>query len=113
MPAPGRSADEAARAISGATGLRAVTEAQFKKMSERWLLFNSPIPIVVGLFVVVGLIIGLGLSAQTFYTFVLENTRNLLNFWYKKAVEIAFTLLSGDVDTGKKGESVDLELDAE
>jgi CheY-like chemotaxis protein len=31
----------------------------------------------------------------------------------KKAAEIAFTLLSGDVDTGKKDDPLDLELDAE
>lgn len=76
-PAPGQTEAEVAQAISRQTGLRALTEAEFKRMSARWMLFNSPIPYVVGLIVGIGFIIGLGVSGQTFYTFVLENTRQL------------------------------------
>lgn len=54
-----------------------MTKAEFKRMSARWMIFNSPIPYVVGLIVGIGFIIGLGVSGQTFYTFVLENTRHL------------------------------------
>jgi len=76
-PAPGKTEGEVAQAIRKQTGLQAYTEAQFKQMSARWMLFNSPIPYVVGLIVGIGFIIGLGVSGQTFYTFVLENTRHL------------------------------------
>ncbi len=76
-PAPGNPIGEVARAISEETGLKAVSETEFKEMSIRWMLIHSPIPIVVGLMVGVGFIIGLGVSGQTFYTFVLENTRHL------------------------------------
>ena len=46
-------------------------------MSAHWMLVNSPIPYVVGLIVGIGFVIGLGVSGQTFYTFILENTRHL------------------------------------
>lgn len=76
-PAPGRLAAEITCTISEETGLKAVTEAEFKEMSMRWMLYQTPIPFVVGLWVGIGFIIGLGISGQTFYTFVLENTRHL------------------------------------
>ena len=76
-PAPGKTLDEVTRAITSETGLQAVTESRFKQMRERWMLLNSPVPFVVGLIVGIGFIIGVGVSGQTFYTFVLENTRHL------------------------------------
>lgn len=76
-PSPGRSIEEVCNAIVRATGLQALTETELEKMSERWMIYYSPIPYVVGLIVVVGFVIGVGVSGQTFYTFVLENTRHL------------------------------------
>jgi putative ABC transport system permease protein len=76
-PLPGQTIETVAQAITKDTGLQALSEAQFKKMSERWMLLNSPVPFVVGLIVGIGFIIGVGVSGQTFYTFVLENTRHL------------------------------------
>jgi putative ABC transport system permease protein len=76
-PVPGKPVAEVIRAIEEQTGLQAVTESEFKRMSALWMIFNSPIPYVVGLIVGIGFIIGLGVSGQTFYTFVLENTRHL------------------------------------
>jgi putative ABC transport system permease protein len=76
-PLPGHAIEEVTDAIRKSTGLQAVTEAQFKRMSAIWMLRNSPIPYVVGLIVGIGFVIGLGVSGQTFYTFVLENTRHL------------------------------------
>ncbi|MBN9691424.1 MAG: ABC transporter permease [Verrucomicrobia bacterium] len=76
-PEPGRSDREIAQVISERTGLRAITEEEFKRMSSHWMLVNSPIPYVVGLIVGIGFVIGLGVSGQTFYTFILENTRHL------------------------------------
>lgn len=74
---PEKSDEKVISAITKQTGLQAVTEAQFKRMSTNWMIVNSPIPYFVGLLVGVGFIIGLGVSGQTFYTFVLENTRHL------------------------------------
>lgn len=76
-PAEGTSAVELNQRIKERTGLQAVTEEEFKQMSARWMLFNSPIPYIVGLIVGIGFLIGIGVSGQTFYTFVLENTRHL------------------------------------
>lgn len=76
-PAPDKPVAEVILAIEEQTGLQAVTEAEFKRMSAMWMIFSSPIPYVVGLIVGIGFIIGLGVSGQTFYTFVLENTRHL------------------------------------
>jgi putative ABC transport system permease protein len=76
-PQPGLSAEEAARRISRETGLRAYTEAQFKQASSNWMLTNTPIPFVVGLIVGIGFLVGIIVAGQTFYNFVLENTRYL------------------------------------
>jgi putative ABC transport system permease protein len=76
-PVPGRPVGDVIAAIQAGTGLKAVTESEFKRMSAVWMIFNSPIPYVVGLIVGIGFVIGLGVSGQTFYTFVLENTRHL------------------------------------
>lgn len=76
-PVPGKPVQEVIRAISNETGLKALTETEFKDMSSRWMILNTPIPFVVGLIVGIGFLIGLGVSGQTFYTFVLENTRHL------------------------------------
>lgn len=76
-PEPGRPAEEVSRAITLQTGLKAVSEAQIKEMSVQSMISNSPLPYFVGLLVGVGFVIGLGISGQTFYAFVLENTRHL------------------------------------
>lgn len=76
-PEPGKPIDEITQLISQETALKAVTEAELKEMSAHWMLYQTPIPFVTGLWVGIGFIIGLVISGQTFYTFVLENTRHL------------------------------------
>jgi len=76
-PQPELSVEEAAERISRETGLRAYTEAQFKQASSHWMLTNTPIPFVVGLIVGIGFLVGIIVAGQTFYNFVLENTRYL------------------------------------
>ncbi len=80
-------------AIKAQTGLQALTEAQFKRMSANWMLRNSPIPYVVGLIVGIGFVIGLGVSGQTFYTFVLENSRHLGALKAMGASDLKITLM--------------------
>ncbi len=76
-PRQGLSVEEAAARISRETGLRAYTEAEFKNASSQWMLTNTPIPFVVGLIVGIGFLVGVIVAGQTFYNFVLENTRFL------------------------------------
>ena len=66
-----------ARAIEAQTGLKAFTEAEFKRSTIRWFIANTGIIFNVGTIILIGFIVGTVVSGQTFYSFVLENTRNL------------------------------------
>jgi putative ABC transport system permease protein len=76
-PQKGLTDESVANSIMAETGLRAYTEASFKKASSDWMIYNSPIPFVVGLIVGIGFMVGVIVAGQTFYNFVLENTRYL------------------------------------
>ncbi len=76
-PAPGLSAAEVARRIEKETGLRAFTESEFTWSTIGWYVRNTGIPINVGTLVLLGFVVGVAVSGQTFYAFVHENTRNL------------------------------------
>jgi putative ABC transport system permease protein len=75
--APGHTAAGVAAAITAQTGLRGWSEHEFIWSTIGWYIANTGIPINVGLLVVVGFIVGIVFSAQTFYAFVLDNLRNL------------------------------------
>jgi putative ABC transport system permease protein len=66
-----------ARRIEHETGLRAYTREEFMWSTIWWFVRNTGIPINVGLIVLIGFVVGVAVSGQTFYSFVLENTRNL------------------------------------
>lgn len=76
-PREGMSAKEVSARIAAETGLRAYTENEFMWSTIRWYVVNTGIPINVGVLVLLGFIVGVAISGQTFYSFVLENTRNL------------------------------------
>ncbi len=76
-PQPGTDPRALARRISGETGLRAYTESDFSWSTIWWYVANTGIPINIGLLVAIGFVVGTVISGQTFYSFVLENTRNL------------------------------------
>lgn len=76
-PAPGLSAQEGAESIQKETGLQAMTERRMKQMTSKWMILNSPVPVFVGVIVAIGFLMGVVVSGQTFYTFVLENTPSL------------------------------------
>jgi putative ABC transport system permease protein len=76
-PLPGEDAATVARRITQDTGLRAVTEADFKSSTVWWYVRNTGIPISFGTTVVLGIIVGMAIAGQTFYTFVLENLKHL------------------------------------
>ncbi len=76
-PAAGVTPLELARRIERETGLRAYTRSEFMWSTIWWYVRNTGIPINVGLIVMIGLVVGIAISGQTFYSFVLENSRNL------------------------------------
>lgn len=77
IPEKGKNIPSVAREISRATGLKACTESELKSMTSGWLLENSPAPIVIAIIVFIGFVVGTIVSGQTFYSFVLENSRYL------------------------------------
>ncbi|MCI0535360.1 MAG: ABC transporter permease [Verrucomicrobiales bacterium] len=74
---PGEDPLVVARRITQATGLKALTKSEFLWLTVWWYIKNTGIPIAFGGTVLLGFIVGLAISTQTFYTFVLENLRNL------------------------------------
>lgn len=76
-PVKGWTAEQAARAIERETGLKAYTEAEFNKATVKWFFKNTGIPASFGTTIILGFIVGIAVSGQTFYSFVLENLRHL------------------------------------
>ncbi|HXJ59390.1 MAG TPA: ABC transporter permease [Verrucomicrobiae bacterium] len=74
---PGEDSATVARRISEATGLKAYTKSEFFWLSIWWYIKNTGIPVAFGATVLLGFVVGLAISSQTFYSFVLENLRNL------------------------------------
>jgi len=76
-PRPGHSAAEIARQITKTTGLKAYTDREFFWVTIWWYIKNTGIPVAFGAMVLLGFVVGLVISSQTFYSFVLENLRHL------------------------------------
>ena len=76
-PLPGEDIAVVVSRIAATTGLAAFTADDFMWSSIWWYVINTGIPINVGLIVGIGFIIGTAVSGQTFYSFILENLRNL------------------------------------
>ena len=68
------------KAIDQKTGLRAQTRDQFIWMTINYYLKRTGIPINFGITVVLGFIVGLAISGQTFYLFTVENLRYYATF---------------------------------
>ena len=77
QPAAGWTAERAARQIERDTKLKAYTEPEFAWSTVRWYFRNTGIPASFGTTILLGLVVGVAISGQTFYTFVLENLRHL------------------------------------
>ncbi len=76
-PQDGVAPEDLAARIRDETGLMAQTSDEFMWSTVWWYIANTGIPINVGTIVGIGFIIGAAISGQTFYSFVVENTRNL------------------------------------
>jgi putative ABC transport system permease protein len=69
--------EEVALQIQQDTGLKALTDKDFFWSTIRWFIKNTGIPISFGTTIILGLIVGIAVSGQTFYSFILENLSNL------------------------------------
>ena len=76
-PKPGVTPAEAARRISAETGLKAYTSDEFAKVTVAYIWKNTGIPMSFMTTIILGFIVGVAVSGQTFYSFVLENLRHL------------------------------------
>ncbi len=76
-PKSGWTAAQAARAIEKETQLKAYTEPEFTQSTVKWFFRNTGIPASFGTTILLGFIVGIAISGQTFYSFVLENLRHL------------------------------------
>lgn len=76
-PKPGLDEVDVARRIMQETGLRAFTVPQLEKSTLRWVWTNTGIPISFLTTIILGFVVGVAVCGQTFYSFVLENLRNL------------------------------------
>lgn len=70
-------AQEVAFEIEKSTGLKALTEKDFSWSTIKWFIKNTGIPVSFGTTLVLGLIVGIAVCGQTFYSFILENLANL------------------------------------
>ena len=77
QPKPGLEAAEVARRIAAETGMRAFTSDEFAKVTVDYIWKTTGIPISFLTTIILGFIVGVAVSGQTFYSFVLENLRHL------------------------------------
>lgn len=76
-PQPGLSASAVAARIAAETRLQAFTEEKFGKLSRQWMIENTPIPLVFGIIVAFGFLVGVVVCGLLFYDFILANSGNL------------------------------------
>jgi putative ABC transport system permease protein len=74
-PAPGVSVAEACRRIEAATGLKAVSGRTFARETILYYVRNTGIPVNFGITIAVAVVVGVVISGQTLYLFVIENSR--------------------------------------
>lgn len=74
------SAEDACQQIQQATGLQAQTRDQFIWTTMMYYASKTGIPINFGITVVLGFVVGLAISGQTFYLFTVENLRYYATF---------------------------------
>jgi len=77
MPLENWTPEQVAREIVKETGLKSLTEDTFFWDTIWWFVKNTGIPISFGTTILLGFVVGVAVSGQTFYTFILENLGNL------------------------------------
>ena len=91
-PARGIGSAEEARRITAATGLKAMTSAEFGWEAIWYYIRNTGIPINFGITVGIALIVGTVVAGQTFYLFTVEN---LKQFGALKAIGVSNWRITG------------------
>lgn len=76
-PKPGLTPEQVARTIERETGLKAFTVPEFSKATIDFIWRNTGIPASFMTTIILGFVVGIAVSGQTFYSFVLENLRHL------------------------------------
>lgn len=76
-PQPGLTAEQVARTIERETGLKAFTVPEFSRATIDFIWRNTGIPASFMTTIILGFVVGVAVSGQTFYSFVLENIRHL------------------------------------
>ena len=82
---PGEDAHALTQRIHERTGLQALTQNEFAWRSINYILERTGIPINFGITVMLGILIGAAITAQTFYIFIIEN---LIQFAAMKAIGV-------------------------
>lgn len=77
QPATGWTAEQTVLQIKKETRLGAYTEKQFSRSTILWFFRNTGIPASFGTTILLGFIVGVAIAGQTFYSFILENLRNI------------------------------------
>jgi putative ABC transport system permease protein len=75
--ASGADSADVARRVHAATGLVALDRRSFGWKTIGYYLRNTGIPINFGVTVLLGCVVGIAISGQTFYLFTLDNLKNL------------------------------------
>lgn len=73
---PGITVAELAARIHERTGLAALTRSQFERQSMLWIIKKTGILVNFGITIGLGVVIGLLAAGQTFFNFILDNTRH-------------------------------------
>lgn len=71
---------ELAKQIKQRTGLMALTQKEFQRLTVEYYLKRTGIPLNFGVAVILGFVIGMAISGQTFYNFIHDNLRFLATF---------------------------------
>ncbi len=66
-----------AKNIETQTGLKAYTEEEFFWSTIDWVFKNTGIPFSFSITIIMGFLVGVAVSGQTFYSFILENLKHL------------------------------------
>lgn len=74
--APGVELRDVQRQIDAIPGIKALSNDEFANATMWWILNETGILINFGITILLGVVIGLLVSGQTLYTFVLDNLRN-------------------------------------
>jgi putative ABC transport system permease protein len=72
-PKEGFTAEETARQIERETKMKAYTDEEFAWSTIWWFIKKTGVPIAFGTTVILGLIVGIAVTGQTFYSFVVEH----------------------------------------